>query len=721
MRLCKPVLLGLLLTLLMIGAACRPGHTARIASEGKLPADDAARHQSGNGQPSGNNTIHLSFRDADLVQIINLMSELTGKNFLIDEKVRGKVTIIAPKPVTIAEAYQVFLSVLEIQGYTVVPQGPIIKIIPAKAVKERPLPTEVDGRARPSEIGDQFVTQLIPLQFADANEIRGLLTPLVSKESSLLAYTPTNTLIITDVASNIARLLKITQALDVEAPSAVLKVIPLQHASAEQLATSLQAALEGLAQVGHTEVAVPTPTARAARLRRRRRQAQAATLQQTPQAPKIIPDTRTNSLVVIATPDSMTSAENLIADLDVPTPEGRGQIHVYYLAYANAEELAQVLTAQVAEIVGTTESTLALQRRQRQPGVQPAAAAAQPAAARRTTTALTAPGGITITPDKPTNSLVISAPPETYEIIKGIIEKLDIRRSQVLVESLIVEVTFNVTRQLGVEWRVIDNPQDDKTQLFSSSTGTSSTSVLNALTTNPLSAPSGFLLGVLTGTITIQGQQVFNIPAIIRAFQSSNDANILATPSLLTTDNEEAEIVIGEERPFLTSTTDTPSGGVITTSRAFEFRDTGITLRITPQISRSRTVRLNLFQEITAFVGEAEVGAVTTTKRSATTTVIVDDAQTIVIGGLIQNDNTDTTTQVPCLGNIPLFGWLFKQTSHEKRKTNLLIFITPHIITSPDDVRTVTENKRLQSEKPKRIEEMLRKNRPQENLELLLP
>jgi general secretion pathway protein D len=291
----------------------------------------------------------------------------------------------------------------------------------------------------------------------------------------------------------------------------------------------------------------------------------------------------------------------------------------------------------------------------------------------------------------------------------------------VLVEGLIAEVTLQKTLDLGVEWRVIDEPNGG-VQVFGSSTGSESTGIINSITANLLTGLTtpGFLIGALRNTISINGTDIANIPVILRAFQGDTDVNILSTPNLLTTDNEEAEIIIGEERPFLRSEQDTPSGGVVSTSRTFEFRDTGITLRITPQISQGRTVRLQLFLEVTRFISESEVGAVTTTKRTASTTLIVDDSQTIIIGGLIQDDINDAKTQVPCLGNIPVLGWAFKQTASRKGKTNLLIFITPHIVTSPEDVERVTTHKELQSDKSLEIQEKLREGQPQDNLELLL-
>jgi general secretion pathway protein D len=744
------------------------GYTARLATEEtptkkaapRGPVQDGGRDR----KDAAERTISFNLRNADIVQVINLISELTGKSFLVDDKVRGKVTIIAPTEVTLEEAYQIFLSVLEIQGFTIVPQGPIIKIIPSRDVKDNPIPTATDGQHSFSPATESFVTQLVPLQYADANDIRGLLTPLVSKESSLLAYAPTNSLIVTDTVSNINRLLKIITALDVEAPSAIFKVVTLKFAQAEQIANALRTAVEGLTGAGGPDAGTGAPTGAEVAPQpgvqpaaRSRRPAQASAGQRTQRGPRIVPDARTNSLVLIATRADMNTLEDLIAKLDVRTPEGRGQIHVYYLQYANAEELAQVLTAQAGEIVRTLTPTPTSPTGQPTTpgGLPPPTPGGLPPTTSTVGTQTTrrqgviggtTPLGISIVADKPTNSLVITAPPEAYALIKEVIQKLDVRRSQVLVESLIAEVTLNKAESLGVEWRAINSPNG--TQVFASSTGSAQTGLLNATLgtlggstgstttpTNPIAgltslASQGFLIGLLR-TITITPDpsnpnstiQLLNIPLLLRAFQGDTDVNILSTPNLVTTDNEEAEIVIGEQRPFLRSAQDTPIGGVTTstsTIRTFDFKDTGITLRVTPQISQGKTVRLKLAQEVTAFVSESEVGAVTTTKRSAKTTVIVDDNQTIVIGGLISNENNEAKTSVPCLGNIPIFGWAFKQTSVSKRKTNLLIFLTPHIITYPEDIDRVTTHERQRIEQAPAVEERLRQGQPQDNLELLL-
>jgi general secretion pathway protein D len=414
-------------------------------------------------------------RNADIVQVINLISELTGKSFLVDDKVRGKVTIIAPTEVTLEEAYQIFLSVLEIQGFTIVPQGPIIKIIPSRDVKDNPIPTATNTQHAFSPATESFVTQLVPLQYADANDIRGLLTPLVSKESSLLAYAPTNSLIVTDTVANINRLLKIITALDVESPSVIFKVITLKFAQAEQIANALRSAIEGL-ETGAPGGAEAAPQPGVQPAARSRRPVQAAAGERTQRGPRIIPDARTNSLVLIATRADMGALEDLIVKLDVRTPEGRSQIHVYYLQYANAEELAQVLTAQAGEITRTLTPTTTPPGQPTPGGLPPTT----PGGLQPTTSTVgtqttrrqgvvggTTPLGISIVADKPTNSLVITAPPEAYVLIKEVIQKLDVRRSQVLVESLIAEVTLNKAQSLGVEWRAINSPNG--TQVFASS------------------------------------------------------------------------------------------------------------------------------------------------------------------------------------------------------------------------------------------------------------
>ncbi|MDE0206637.1 MAG: type II secretion system secretin GspD [Candidatus Tectomicrobia bacterium] len=675
------VALASLFTAILLLAGQHTGQAGQLVDDtGALPGVDGS--------------VRLNFRDVDIAQVIRVMSELTGRNFLVDDDVAGKVTLISPQPVSLGEAYQVFLSILEVHGYTAVPQGAVIKIIPSAEVRETPIPTRTDeeGVSSPNA-GDAFVTRLIPLTHARASVIRELLSPLVPQEGSLLAYVPTNTLILTDTASNIARLRQIIAALDVQGLTKVFRLEQLRHADAGEMAAILQAALPGLTET----IDDGQPSAQAERRRRRRQQSD-------PQQPDAAPwtvfaDPRTNSLVLIATADVMAVAWDIIARLDVPAPAGRGNLHVYYLSHADAEELAQVLTAQAPRIVRIQDPQ------------------ADPVPGRT-------PVGITVTADKPTNSLVVTAEPQTWAIIEDIIRKLDIRRPQVLMEGLIAEVSLETVRDLGVEWHVINQP--DGTQVFASALGSDGTGVLGAIpadSTLLLSTP-GFLVGVLRNTIRLDiggsEQRLLDIPVLLRAFQGNANVEVLATPNLVTTDNEEAEIIVGEQRPFLTSVNRIPQAGIVSVSNTFDFRDTGITLRLTPQIGEGNTVRAELFLEITRFLSEPEVGAVTTTKRSMKTTVIVDDGQTIVLGGLIQDSSNEAATGVPLLGGLPLLGALFRQSDVRSSKTNLLIFLTPHVIATQDDVDRLTMHKQRQAHRPRVIERRLRQGQPHHDLEWLL-
>ena len=666
-----------------------------------LGSGDTARPDDGAGAPDGGNRVQLNFRDVEIRQVIRLMSELTGKNFLLDGNVNGTVTLFAPQPVGIDEAYRLFLSILEIQGFTVVPQGAVVKIVPAAEAKDSAVPTAADENDDLPAAGDAFVTRLIPLQHADAEQIRGLLAPLASREGSLTSYGPTNTLVLTETSANLTRLRTIIAALDVEAPARLFRVMPLQHANAGEMAVSLQAALRGL---GETDTAAEgEPPDRAERRRRQRRQRSGESAAGASHEPTVFADARTNSLVLVATAADMQVAEDIVARLDVPTPAGRGRVHVHYLSHADAEELAEVLSAQAPDIARLQEGEA-----EEQP--------AEPGSGRT-------PVDITVTADKPTNSLVITAEPQAYAVIEDVIEKLDIRRSQVLVEGLIAEVTLDTTRDLGVEWRVIDQP--DGTQVFAGQAGTTGAGGTGILADPAaLLGTPGFVVGALRNTIRLDvggsERQLLNIPVLLRAFRGDSNVEVLATPNLLTTDNEEAEIIVGEQRPFLTSVNRVPSAGIVNVSNTFDFRDTGITLRLTPQIGQGNTVRAELFLEITRFVSEAEVGAVTTTKRSTRTTIIVDDGQTIVLGGLIQDARNDTDTGVPLLGDLPVIGGLFRQSGRRSNKTNLLIFLTPHVVGTPGDVERVTTHKRRQASRPGRIERRLIEGRPRADLEWLL-
>ena len=635
--------------------------------EKKPPVEKSSKKDS---EGSKDRMITLNFDDVDIKLLIRFISELTGKNFVIDDTVKGKVTIISPTKITVNQAYRVFESVLEVKGYTAVPAGKIIKIIHSRDARFKDVETKSGRSFFPSRKGDKVITQLIPLEYADSGEIKKLLTPLVSKNSNLAEYSATNTLIITDVSSNIHRLMKIIKEIDIAGSEEKTTFIPLEYASAETLSSELLSLFDAKGK--------------------RRTTARKGTPVTTVSTIKIIPDKRTNSLIVRANLQDTSKIRELIENIDKPTPRGKDRIHVYYLENAVAEDISAVLTKLPAKGKEKGKATVLAE-------------------------------SVSITADKSTNSLIIMASPQDYAVLKEIIGKLDIMRSQVLVEALIAEVSIDKTKQLGIEWRSVDAPEAGEVDLFGGTSlpmGSEGLSAIDQLIAAPYGAsPTGLFLGAIKGTITFGEQEFLNLGALIRAFQADNDINILSTPHILTMDNEEAEIIVGEERPFLKTSQVTDVG---TTTRTFEYKDLGITLRITPQISKGKMVKLKLFQEIKSFVEQIDIGAINTTKRQAKTTVIVEDGDTVVIGGLIRDDIRKSTSQVPCFGSIPILGWFFKSFYQTDIKTNLLVFVTPHIIKSPEDLRSISEEKRLESEEAKERNKKNRAKEIKENMKLLV-
>jgi len=602
---------------------------------------------------SGKGLITINFQDTDLRVVIKFISELTGKNFIVDSKVKGRVTVISPTKITIEEAYRMFESILEVSGYTTVPAGRVIKIVPAKDARLRGIDTVTD-RAETALRGEQFVTRIIHLNYIDADSVTPVIKPLVSRASSLVTYSYTNDIILTDTIPNIRKVLNILEELDVEGFQVEISVLPLEFADAKNLASELISIFE----------VREAPTRRPVK-----RTKGAAVAVSAKRMVKIIPDERTNSLIVVASGDDTRQIRTLVAKLDVPPPKGKGRINVIYLKNADAEELAKTLK----EITAAGRKVAA-------PGKKPVELA----------------GEVVITPDKATNSLVITASPQDFEVLKEVIEELDIRRLQVFVEGVIMEVSMDRFHQLGIEFGYASNELTKDTSV-ADTTGFGGTNFFGPLT-DPFST-SGFLLGAADGTITFGGVTFLNVNAMIRALQTDTDTNILATPHLLTTDNEEAEIVVAENVPFLVRTTATASGFPV---EEIERKDVGLTLRITPQINEGNFVKLNIYQEISKVQPAGTVeGAtdLTTKKRSAKTTVVIRDHQTIVIAGLISDDIMTAVSKVPWLGDIPLLGHLFRSTQTTARKTNLLIIITPHIIRASSDLEGFYKQKREEIER----------------------
>lgn len=598
-------------------------------------------------RPNAQGLVTMNFQDVDLHTLVKFISDLTGRNFLLDPAVKGRVTVLSPDKVTVDEAYEVFLSVLEVHGFTTVQAGKITKIVPAAGAMSRALDT-LGPEAR-QERADRMITRLVPLEHADAQMLSVLLKPLVPKEGLVIPYPETNTLIVTDVGSNVERLLRIIASVDVPGDEEV-EIFSLSHAEADSLAREL------------TELMVGKPT-------------------QKPSAQdplKIIPDKRTNSLIVRADPEDMTQMRGLVERLDRKQVRSREGIHIYPLENAVAEDLAGVLM----EIPGKGgDETTEEGEKKKAPLISKE---------------------VQISADKATNTLVVIAEPEEYEVLKGVIQALDVPRIMVYVEALIVEATTTRALDLGVEWQVGneydggygDEPNDDDGGVWfggsRSPDGRVSDMAAGAFA-------SGFTAGVVGRAITL-GDVVFpTLGAFIRAAETDSDFNILSTPQVLTLDNEEATIEVGQNIPFVTEVNE----GTEEDSRTiqnFEYKDVGVTLKVTPHINRNRVVRLEVEQSTKSVVESTALGgtvlAPTTTFRTAQTVLTVQDGETAVIGGLIEDRMDRSKDQTPCLGDVPGLGWLFKTTSDRSEKTNLLVFLTPHIIENREEGQAIYRGKR---------------------------
>ena len=628
------------------------------------------------GNQAGDEMVHLDFADVELPVLIETISKLTGKNFIFDERVRGRVTIVSPTSISVKQAYAVFESVLKVKGFTAVPgPGGVLKVIPIRDAKESNLETIMD--ARPSANRDRFVTRLIPLQNIDAQGITNTVKSLVSKDASMVAYAPTNTIIITDTSANIQRLMTILDAIDIETHKEELAVIKVKHADAATLG-------QQISEIYDIEVTASASSSSSRRSSRSRTRSSSSSAAAAPSAPggapgrnrvRIITDDRTNSLLVLAARSQLQGIRDLVRQLDVPVT-GSGRVHVYYLKHSDAEDLAQTLNA-----------LLSGQRSAPTAGRSGGAGAA-PAQLRSAVTELAE--GVTVTADPATNSLVIQASKQAYETLLSVIDQLDISRPQVLVEALIVEIQIADSQDLGFQAAV--RYVNGSTDLFA---GTIASGAV-AGATGGAGAGAGALIGAIMGGSLTDPQPGVNYGAIINAAAVNSDVNILSSPRILTSDNEEAEIRIGNNIPIITSRVQQATGAAgLGTSVNVERQDIGVTLRVTPQISEGNSVRLKIFQEITDIndsldVGDAESVGVPLFNRQVENTVVVADGETVIIGGLIGENYGDTVQKVPWLGDIPWLGWAFKTTKKTLRKTNLLIFLTPHIVRSPSDLEYQT-------------------------------
>ena len=612
---------------------------------------------------TGPDVVTLNFINADIEGVVKVMSEITGKNFVVDPRVKGAVNIVSAKPMPRALAYEVFLSALRLQGFAAVEDRGIVKIIPEADAKLHPSPTL--GPSDKARIGgDRIETRIFTLKYESAVQTLPILRPLIAPNNAITAYQNSNTLVITDYANNLQRLEKIIDAIDQPNGSDPV-VIPLQYASAVDVAVAVN------------------------RLFAEAPQAQGAAAVEPTQRFTLVADARSNSLLVrTGDPSRLVRLRKFVAMLDSPTNAG-GNIHVVYLKNAEAVKLAETLRAiyqgdagatTMPRVAPATTAALGTAAAAAAPSPIQAAGAVAPIGASQTQAAST-PSGF-IQADAATNSIIITAPDAIYNNLRAALDKLDVRRAQVYVEALIAELTADKAAEFGVQWQSLSGLGKTNAQGFGGTNfGTAGQNIIG-ISQNPATAAPGLNVGVVNGTVSIPGVgQILNIGLLVRALETDANANILSTPTLLTLDNEEAEIVIGQNVPFITG--QYALSGAATTPTPFqtvERRDVGLTLRIKPQISEGGTVRLQIYQEVSSVQDKTNPAGVITNKRAVASTVLVDDGQIVVIGGLIQDAVNDGMQKVPVLGDIPLLGGLFRYKTRSHSKTNLMIFLRPTLV-----------------------------------------
>jgi general secretion pathway protein D len=608
-----------------------------------LTATSLAQAQQGGAQITPN------FKDADIVQIAEAVSAATKKNFLIEPRVRAQVTLVSSTPMSPDAFYETFLSILQVHGFIAVPAGNVIKILPdanARLLPGNDLPNSV------SSTSDEIVTQVIAVNNVSAAQLVPILRPLVPQYGHLVAYPASNILIISDRAANVNRIIRIIRRID-QASDADVEVVPLQNASSTEIVRVINTLYQQAAQEG----AAANPL-------------------------KIVADERSNSVLVSGDQSQRLRIKALIAHLDTPLQAG-GDTQVRYLQYADAEKIATKLKEQMTGVVQAATGGA---------GGAPGAAPAPAQAADRNTT---------IWADAETNALIVTAPPKVMRSLMSIVDKLDIRRLQVLVEAIIVEVRQDKTSALGVNWAVWSEDDDTRFPVGSFVQPVGGTSIVDlaALIDNPSGAGAGAgaaLAGSTFGIGRVATTGV-NFAAMLRAIRSDTDSNVLATPSAVTMDNQEAELKVAQEVPFLTGSFTNTGGnnnGNVNPFQTIQRQEVGTILKITPQINEGgSSVMLKIELESSSLSESSQAVDLITNKRTISTNVLIEDNGIVVLGGLISDDARKGEQRVPFLGRIPLIGLAFKTRNASAVKSNLMVFIKPKILRDGVQAAVATDAK----------------------------
>ncbi|WP_162604717.1 type II secretion system secretin GspD [Geomonas edaphica] len=581
----------------------------------------------------------LNFTDVDIATMVKFISDLTGKNFVMDDRVKGKISVFSPAKLSNEEAYNVFTSVLELKGFTVVPAGKVMKVVPTAAAKQAGVKVLYDGEK--GAVNDSYQARVIQLEHVAPQDAVTFLQPLVSKDGQISAFGAANLILVIDSAYNIQKILGILKHIDTDQVREGAELVFLKNAAADSVATMVKDWLSGKQSA---KPGAPTAATGAA---------------------PVVADTRLNALIIFGSDKDKADVKKLIELVDVVPPTTSSKVNVYYLENAEATEVAKVLDGLVKGTSTTPAATT------------PGSTAAAPQQA------VFEGGKITITPDKATNSLVVMASPTDYQNLLQVIQKLDRRSRQVFVQAMIAEVSVNKAKDLGVQVGAISAASNGTA--ISVGTFDPFGTVTSLTTTFAAMKAAGIDTSGLSGKVAF--------PVVLQALQTNGALNVLSTPNIMTSDNKEAEIFVGENVPFLSGTNLTSTG---LSQQSIERKDTGIILKIKPQISEGEYVKLDIYQEISAVkdFGTATSPNLGSTKRSAKTSVVVKNTDTVLIGGLIQDTDQVVESKVPLLGDIPGLGWLFKTRTTKRDKTNLLIMLTPRIIKDARDLAEVSTTQR---------------------------
>ena len=640
--------------------------------------------------------VTLNFREADIESIVSAFAHLLGRNLVVDPRVRGKMSLETARPVPRAQALELLQLALRGQGFAFVETGGVMRVVPEAEARLQAVP--VGTPERPARGGEQVVTQVFRLSHESATNLVPVLRPLIASNNTVVAYAGNNALVITDYASNIARIAQIIASLDTPSANEV-EVIGMNHALAADVAVSVNRLLD---DSGRSAGQQPGQTADTGT-----------------QRVMVMADPRLNAVMIrTSSPERMKLARSLVARLDQPSSEP-GNIHVVYLRNAEAVKLAQTLRGVLSGDSGGLTGS--------QPGLggsstfgQSLATANSPAGSTVSGTAgamgasgagplggsfqsqqnvqslqgtSVRAGAAIITADPASNALIITAPEAVYRSLRAVIDRLDARRAQVFIESLIVEVQAEKAAEFGIQWQFLGTAEGSTRGIGGTSfNGATSGANILGIAASPATIANGLNIGIVRGTAKLGSTEVMNLGLLARALESDTSANILATPNLLTLDNEEARIVIGQNVPFITGQfTATGTGGAsVNPFQTIERRDVGTTLRVKPQISESGTVRLQIFQEVSSVQDKANATGIITNRRAIESNVLVDDGEIIVLGGLLEESIAGSEQKVPGLGDLPVIGGLFRYDSRKRVKTNLLVFLRPVVLRDADASNSVT-------------------------------